>query len=211
MINQGTKNQNKSKGLKTANVVETFKDIGTSTVGSFKKDLVDKMPQDFIDQLFGPQTSGVKSGELFPGTSAEFGIGTKKNQEEKNLNMQISFERKLFLEEKDMIQKRSDELRMQLKVLTNEVVLLAKSTNELSSEIQVAAMNVTSEPGIYHVYFFERIVEFIKSFRAKVDDATLWMGSANKRAEKKNYWAKYKKHGGKFLLSADHYLTRSAG
>ncbi|OGZ27991.1 MAG: hypothetical protein A2427_04875 [Candidatus Nealsonbacteria bacterium RIFOXYC1_FULL_40_7] len=101
---------------------------------------------------------------------------------------------------------------MQLKVLTDEVLLLAKSTQNLSKEISVAAMQISgTEPGVYHVFFFERIVEFIRSFRSKVEDATLWMGTANKRAEKKNYWSKYKKHGGKFLLSADHYLTRSAG
>jgi hypothetical protein len=100
---------------------------------------------------------------------------------------------------------------MQLKVLTDEVVLLAKSTQNLSREVSIAANQITAEPGIYHVFFFERIIEFIRSFRNKIEDTTLWMGSANKRAEKKNYWSKYKKHGGKFLLSADHYLSRSAG
>ena len=212
MYNQGNKNQNKNKVQKTANVVETFKDIGSSTANSFKKDLIDKMPMDFMEQLFGPQPSGNYSGELLPGTSAEFNPASKKrNEEEGKLKVQIAFERKLFQEEKVLIQKRTDELKMQLKVLTDEVVLLAKSTNDLSEEIQVAAMQITSEPGVYHVFFFERIVEFIRSFRGKIEDATLWMGSANKRAEKKNYWSRYKKHGGKFLLSADHYLTRSAG
>lgn len=212
MKNQNNKNQNKSRGQKSPNVVEAFKDLGSSTANSLKQDLLSKMPQDFMDQLFGPQNSVNQSGELFPGSTAEFNPNLKKkNEEENNLKMQISFERKLFQEERVLVQKRTDELRMQLKVLTDEVLLLAKSTQNLSKEVSVATMQVTVEPGIYHVFFFERIVEFIRTFRSKVDDATLWMGAANKRAEKKNYWSKYKKHGGKFLLSADHYLTRSAG
>lgn len=210
MSSQGKKNQN--KGQKVPNVVETFKDLGSSTADSLKEDLFSKMPQDFMDQLFGPQTPGSYSGELTPGAPVEFNDRfRKKTFEENKMRMQFAFERKLLQEEKGLIQKRTNELKMQLKVLTDEVLMLAKSTQTLSREVQIAAMQVSSEPGVYHVFFFERIVEFVRSFRGKVDDATLWMGAANKRAEKKNYWSKYKKHGSKFLLSADHYLTRSAG
>ena len=213
MKNLGNKNQGKSRGQKSNNVVETFKDIGSSAADSLKQDLFAKMPQDFMDQLFGPQSTGGQSGELYPGTTAEFNPQLKKKNEENNkLITQVAFERRLFQEERVLIQQRTNELRMQLKVLTDEVLLLAQSTQNLSKEISVAAMQVSgAEPGVYHVFFFERIVEFIRSFRSKVEDATLWMGTANKRAEKKNYWSKYKKHGSKFLLSADHYLTRSAG
>ncbi len=200
----------KNKGQKASNVIEAFKDLGASTTTSLKQDLLAKMPEDFMEQLFGPQTQK-KSGELIPGSSTELNINPRENSEEYRLKTQISFERRLFQEEKLFVQKRTNELKMQLKVLTDEVILLAKSTQNLSTEVQLASMQATAEPGVYHLFFFERIVEFIRSFRSKIDDATLWMGTANKRAEKKNYWAKYKKHGGKFLLSADHYLTRSAG
>jgi len=210
---QQNKGQNKNHGPKVNNnVVEAFKDLGSSTASSIKQDLISKMPQDFMDQLFGPQVDRNTSGELYPGSSAEFNPNLKRrSDEEKKLRMQIDSERRMFQEEKVLIQRRTNELRMQLKTLTDEVLLLAKSTQSISKEITIASMQVTAEPGIYHVFFFERIIEFIRSFRGKIDDATLWMGAANKRADKKNYWSKYKKHGGKFLLSADHYLTRSAG
>jgi len=54
-------------------------------------------------------------------------------------------------------------------------------------------------------------LEFMKSFRKKIEDAQIWLHASNKRAEKKNFWSTYKKHGSKFLLSPDHYLQRSAG
>ena len=72
-------------------------------------------------------------------------------------------------------------------------------------------MQAPVEPGVYHVIFFEKLLEFVKSFRKKIEDAAVWLHATNSRAEKKNYWSRYKKHGGKFLLAADHYLTSSAG
>jgi hypothetical protein len=208
---QSNKNQNRNGGQRAGNVVEAFKDLGSSTVNSLKQDLVSKMPQDLMEQLFGEQSVN-RSGELYPGTSTELGNTSKPGYEnELILQTQLITERKIFQEEKNLIEKRTNELRMQLKVLTDEVVLLAKSTQNLSQEVTIAANQIAAEPGVYHVFFFERIIEFIRSFRNKIEDTTLWMGSANKRAEKKNYWSKYKKHGGKFLLSADHYLSRSAG
>jgi hypothetical protein len=72
-------------------------------------------------------------------------------------------------------------------------------------------VEVPNNPGIYHVIFFEKILEFLKSFRQKIDQASVWLGSANKRAEKKNYWSMFKKKGSSFLLSPDHYSQRSAG
>ncbi len=211
MANQAQKNSVK-KTQKIPNVIESFKDIGSSAANSIKQDLFSKMPQDFMDQLFGPQSSANYSGELYPGSTAEFNpVLRQKNEDQKKLQQQLGFERKLYQEEKGLILQRTNELKIQLKTLTDEVLLLAKSTQNLSKEVTIAAMQVTAEPGVYHLFFFERIVEFIRSFRSKIDGASLWMSSANKRAEKKNYWARYKKHGSKFLLSADHYLTRSAG
>jgi hypothetical protein len=72
-------------------------------------------------------------------------------------------------------------------------------------------MQAPIEPGVYHLIFFEKLLEFIKSFRKNIGQAKVWLQSSNKRAQKKNYWASYKKHGGKFLLAADHYVSRSAG
>lgn len=207
---QSNKYSGKNRGQKSSNVIEAFKDLGSSATTSLKDDLLARMPGDFMDQLFGPQTNKT-SGELHPGSYTEISPVSKENSMEAKIRTQISFERSLFQEERIFVQKRTNELKMQLKMLTDEVLQLAKSTQNLSGEIQTASMQATIEPGIYHIVFFERIVEFIRSFRGKIDDATLWMGSANKRAEKKNYWSKYKKHGGKFLLSADHYVSRSAG
>jgi hypothetical protein len=205
-------NKKAFKNNKYSNVIESLKDVGSGTVKSIKEDFINKIPDDFVEQLFGSNISKNTSGEIVPGESLEFSeVLTGVREEKEILQKQISFERRLFEEEKVQVQKKTNELRIQLKGVMDEVFVLSKSTQDLGQEIQIAAMQAPIEPGVYHVIFFEKLLEFVKSFRKKIDEASVWLHTTNKRAEKKNYWAKYKKHGAKFLLSADHYLTRSAG
>ena len=209
------KSDNKHKLAKTqkyTNVVESLKDLGTGTAKSVKEDLVSKIPSDVIDQLFGQAFPKNTSGEIVPGESLEFKeVLSGVREEKEKIRNQISIERRLFEEEKIQVQKKTNELRIQLRAITEEVYSLAKTTQELSEEVQVASMQAPIEPGVYHVIFFEKLLEFIKSFRKKIEEGSLWLHTSNKRAQKKNYWTRYKQYGGKFLLSADHYLTRSAG
>jgi hypothetical protein len=204
--------QKSQKRITHKNVLESLKDIGGSTSTSLKEDLIKKAPENIMEQLFGPRPARKYSGEISPGESLEFEeIFSGKLKEAQNLRKQLAFERKLREEEKVRVEKKSNELRVNLQALISEVTVLAETTQNLAEETQIAAMQAPVEPGVYHVIFFEKLIEFIKSFRKKIEEAAVWLHASNKRAEKKNYWARYKKHGGKFLLAADHYLTRSAG
>lgn len=198
--------------VKNTNALEAFKDIGTSAAKSLKEDLVQKVPEDFIEQLFGPKLTRNFSGEINPGEALEISeVLTGQYEEKQKLQKQLELERMLREEESIRIEKRTNELKIHLKVLMEEVIVLAEKTQDLGSEVQIAAMQAPVEPGVYHIIFFEKLIEFIKSFAKKIEEAAVWLHATNKRAEKKNFWATYKKHGGKFLLSGEHYLTRSAG
>lgn len=194
-------------------MLESLKDIGASTGSSLKNDVLKKAPEDFMDQLFGvksPQRNF--SGELFAGESLELQeVFTGEHEEKEKLQKQLVLERRLREEEKVRMDKKTNELKIQLNAIMQEVIVLTQNTQELAQETKIAAMQAPIEPGVYHIIFFEKLLEFIKSFRKKIEEASVWLHAVNKRAQKKNYWAKYKKHGGKFLLSADHYLQRSAG
>jgi hypothetical protein len=204
--NQKNKGQ---KHIKHQNVLENLKDIGGGTVDTIKKDVIN--PQDFMEQILGTPRKNY-SGEITPGESLEFGeVFSGKREESEKYNKQIIHERRLHDEEKLLFEKKSNELRVQLHAVMQEINVLVKTTKNLSDEAEKASMQAPIEPGVYHLIFFEKLLEFLKSFRKKIEDASVWLQATNKRAQKKNYWAKYKKHGGKFLLSADHYLTRSAG
>lgn len=213
MDNNNNNKKNKQGKMKHKNVLEALKDVGSTTAKSVKKDLVSETSKDFVKELLGTQVRRKKaSGEIMPGESLEVKDAlTGKAKEDEKLRKQLAHERKLRNELESREAKKAEELKVQLHALQQEVAQLAESTQELGEETKVAAMKAPAEPGIYHLVFFEKLIEFIKSFRKRIEDASVWLQASNKRAEKKNFWARYKKHGGKFLLAADHYPSRSAG
>jgi len=206
-----TKNKKQKVFFNQANPLESLKEIGGDAVKSLKEDLLVKTPKDFMDQLFGPHQSF--SGEIIAGESLEINeVLTGQHKEKQVLRQRLQLERTLRFEEKESINKKTNELKIQLKAIQEEVLYLSLSTQDLAEETQLAAMQAPVEPGIYHLLFFEKLLEFIKSFRKKIEEAGVWLHATNQRAAKKNSWAaRYKKHGAKYLLSGEHYLTRSAG
>lgn len=211
--NQGKKGK---KPLNQANPLESlkesFKDIGTATAGSLKEDLIEKAPRDFMDQLFGPRPQNY-SGEIIAGETLEIReVLTGEHEKNQKLRQQLTLERSIRQAENSQVDKKTNELRIQLKAIQEEVLVLAEGTQDLAEATQIAAMQVPIEPGVYHLIFFEKLLEFIKSFRKRIEEASVWLHATNRRAVKKNVWgARYKKSGAKYLLSGEHYVSRSAG
>ena len=194
------------------NVIESLKDIGDS-FGDQGKDLLKHTSEDFFKELMGmSRVQPRRSGEMKMGESLQMSeVLSGKDTENKKLRAQISLERNLSSDEKRLSQEKMQELRVQLQAITVEITKLAASTGNLATQTEIAMIEVPNNPGIYHIIFFEKVLEFLRSFRQKIDEASVWLGSTNKRAEKKNYWSMYKKKGASFLLSPDHYSQRSAG
>jgi hypothetical protein len=194
------------------NVLETWKDIGGG-FGNQTGDLLKNTSEDFFKELLGFSKPKVKkSGEIAPGESIEMNeVLSGKEKENKALRAQISLERQLSADEKKVSAENMNELRVELQAIMSEVQKVAASTEKFAEVTQVAMMTAPVEPGIYHIVFFQKILEFLQSFRKQIDSCATWLQSTNKRAEKKNYWSMYKKKGSSFLLSPDHYLQRSAG
>ncbi len=209
-MDKGQKQQ-KAKILRQTNVIEQLKDIGGGATKALKTDLFEKTGEEFLSQLFGAREKKY-SGDITPGETLEFSeVFSGKHEENKKLKGQLALERQLGQEEKSRIEKKSNELKLQLHAIMQEVLALAQTTQNIGQEVEIASIQAPVNPGIYHVIFFEKLLEFIKSFRRKMEDASVWLQASNEKALKKNYWGLYKKHGSKFLLSPDHYLQRSAG
>lgn len=209
MADPKKKNQQK---LSRQNVLESLKDLGSSSV-SQGGDLLKNTSEDFFRELVGFQRPQIKkTGEISQGESVNVGeVISGKEEENRKLRAQLALERNLMSGEKSLSERKIQELRVQLQAVTVEVNKLASSTSELATQTEIAMVEAPANPGVYHIIFFEKVLEFLQSFRKKIDEASTWLASSNKRAEKKNYWATYKKKGSSFLLSPDHYLTRSAG
>lgn len=192
-------------------------EIAKSTTDQMKREATEEFRRSMVEQLFGKKTQR-KSGELIPGASIEMNEVLSKNQsqikESERTTKQARFESWLVKEERAHVERKTNELRMQLDVIQKELIVVAENTQNLAEETKVAAMQAPVDPGIYHIIFFEKLLDFVKSFRKKIEDAAVWLNSLNKRAAKKggNMWGKnYQKHGAKYLLSGEHYVTRSAG
>lgn len=193
------------------NFLESLKDLGSSTIDR-TGDLLQSTSEDFFKELIGISTPVKRSGEIGMGESLSISeVISGKDEEVKKLKAQIGRERQIFQEEKMTSEQKTDKLRLELKTIMTEVEKTAVSTTELAKEIKIATFQAPASPGIYHLVFFENLLEFIRSFREKIEEAATWLASTNKRAQKKNYWNTYKKKGSSFLLSPDHYLQRSAG
>src|SRR5436190_15041310 len=132
------KNQ-KQKGQKQSrktNVVESLKGIGDSVGKSIKNDLLTPTSEEFFNQIFGPKVQKKYSGEINAGESVEMGdVFSGRDEENQKLKAQISLERRLSAEEQNLVQKRSNELKVQLQALTSEVLKLANSTQNVSEEL----------------------------------------------------------------------------
>ena len=194
------------------NVVEALKDLG-GDFGSQGADLLKDTSEDFFKELIGiGKSQPNRSGEIKAGESIEMSaVLSGREEENKKLRKQISFERTLAYEEQMLSERKMHELRIQLKAIAEEINKLAASAGNLATQTEIAMVEAPVNPGVYHVIFFEKILELISSFRKKIDQAAVWLEGANKRGQKKNYWSTYKKKGSSFLLSPDHYLQRSAG
>ncbi len=201
--------QNQKKPF--ANPLELLRDAGQQA----KQDLLEPMPAEIIKQVFGRELRAKKnfSGEIMPGQSVELKrVYSGEASEDDKLKKMYLLERRLRQEDETLVARRTAELRVQIKAIHEEIQKAAKATIALAEEVKIASFQAPASESVYELYFLERIFEFIKSYRKKIEKASVWLASANKRAAKKNMWgANYKKHGAKYLLSGEHYLQRSAG
>ena len=201
---------NKSSKKPIANPLELLRDTGDAV-----KREMQPFSEEIARQIFGrmPMPKRKYSGEIMPGGAVDMKeVYSGKAEENEKLRKVVYLERKMREEDHVLVERRTNELRLQIRAIHEEVEKVARITPQLAEEIKVAAFQAPSSTSIYELYFLERMFEFIKSFRKRIENANVWLSSVNKRARKKNMWgSNYKKSGAKYLLSSEHYLQRSAG
>lgn len=206
--------QQKAKQLRRANVMEAFKDLGGNTAKSIGNDVLKQTSQEFLKQLFGQmkQPARKASGELQPGQKMEPNKALSGEQAiADQAKKQLGFERQIHQEEKVLMEKKSRDLALQIHAITQEMQKIAHSTPKLAQQVEFASIQTPVNPGIYHLVFFEKLLEFMKSFRRKIENANMWLAATNKRANKRNFWNQYKQQKGQALLNPETYSTRNAG
>lgn len=213
MDSKGNQNNNKKakQTPRTDNVLEALRDIGSSGTSAVKNE-ARQISKDFVRGLFGvPELR--TSGDLEPGQSIEIdSLLEEEREENKQLRLQLAHEQRTRQEEEVLVERKTQELKVELHALLEEVKNLAQTTQGVSEEAEIASMQAPVNPGVYHVVFFEKLRNFIASFRKKIENAAIWLHSYNQRAAKKRtFWGQVARSGSKRLLSPEDYLQRSAG
>ena len=207
-----TSKQKALKQIRQTNVLEALKDLGGSTSKTFANDVLKESGAEFMRQLLGLRARTKASGELERGQSFEPAKAlTGEFQKEQKAHKQVRFERRLLEEEKAAIEKKNNQLKLQLHAITQEIQAVVTSTPKLARQVEVASLVSSVDPGIYHLVFLEKILEFLRSFRKKINNASDWLMATNKRTNKRNFWNQYKVQKGQALLNPETYSQRSAG
>jgi len=132
--------------------------------------------------------------------------------------------RRLFAErvqktEQEIYNGRQRELNQQtqalLAELREEIQNLKQSEKSLVREVEKAVEAPPLAPSPHYLSFLEHIKTIVVKLREKVENASSWLAAWNQKQRKRGFfWNTFlarKKGGVQFLLSSEHYLTRSAG
>lgn len=155
-------------------------------------------------------------GELRPGTdlnvSAAFEHEEWKKKEEQIRAQERMMAQQKAEEEKARFKFRQEEVKKQIGQLREAILRIAKSTRNVSLEIEKAAFEAPVAPGIYHLNFFEGLKRALELIKKRLDDSATWMQTCNQRNKRMPfYWAQVKKSGTKYMLSQERSLATSVG
>ena len=114
-------------------------------------------------------------------------------------------EREVYSAKQKAVEAQVAKLMQELAV---EVRKLEQQTAELTSEVRHAVVDVApTKPGIYHLNFFDWVINTLRDLRKKVNDSRLWLNVWSQKKKQKGYWAMYKKHGNKFAMSDERAVS----
>jgi len=141
-------------------------------------------------------------------------VFAEKVEENRQLKARLAEVEQIKEEEQALIVRKSNELKIRIKSIQEELLRTSKRSSVMAEQTNITALLVDVDPTIYNLFFLDKIFELIRNFTKRLQDANVWLLEQNKRAAKKarNKWGQnYKKQGAKYLLSGEHYLSRSAG
>jgi len=213
----GNSNDKKPQGKR--NFAEAIKDGKSSapTTAEAPQDQVKAVTTGVLSeaagQIFGGQAreDTLISPAQQPASFKEYLAKREKNvrfQERRTTEQQRAVERVVY-------SKKEQETKLEIASLQQEIKKLAVATKELSAEVVEAektAFTAVVSPGTYHLNFFDRIRRLISVARKRINESKNWLTLFNSRKKQRGiYWARAKKLGSKYTLSAERYMSMSAG
>jgi len=185
------------------NFLEALRDLSKGVIDEAKIQVKQIVSSD-IPQSFG-FSGTLQPNKSFSMADAEAAEKRGEHKAETRFNHRLQEERMVYL-------RSENESKAQIQAIQQEIQLMAKSVGELAHEVQVAAFQAPANPGVYHKRFFQQLMSYIRSLRAKATESKNWLATQNARAGKRShYWGQVQKSGTKFMLSSERYMVTSTG
>lgn len=182
----------------------------------FRDELINPMPNDAFEQIFGrlnKTPSTPRSGEIQAGEKVGMNeILSGEREEVEKYQKMLTRERAIRQEERMYVDQRTNELRIEIQTLIVEMQSVAENAPKLSKEIELAILNADEDDAsVYNKNFFIALLKDMKDKVKDIKNSFHWLEAFNSRSKRKNVWgSRVEKHGGKYLLSGEHAVSRSA-
>ncbi|MBI3620033.1 hypothetical protein HY214_02725 [Candidatus Roizmanbacteria bacterium] len=195
-------NQPKQKtNLPSKNPLETFKELGSSTIRS-AGDGFKNLGSGIFDQFFGDYDNPPEKYRPWetPAKPPE-----KKKKEFSLFNYQNYYE-------KELIKKEIKELA---EIIKREIALIKKADASLLNSVKdvekLTIDTLPEKPGVYHLRFLEAVLNLLRVLRAKIGESRTWLQAMiSKRKKRGSLFANLsKKKGTQYSLSQELQATRS--
>jgi len=128
----------------------------------------------------------------------------------------VAFNKTSFHESHEK-QQEIRQLQETISDIQREVKQIRAYSSGLSDEVmkieQAALQAIPEKVGIYHVRYYEMILQYLRGLKAKVGEAKTWlMAMQSKKASRGSaFGARAKKKGTQYSLSQEHQVARSVG
>ncbi len=198
----------KKKQQLVDNPLEAVRELAGDLGQSAKSDLISGMADSAFSQIFGSPSH--PTNELKPNEELPIPL---QNEDLLAREEIISFQNQRQYTERNVFSfQESVQLKREIEELLRQIKLLAKSTENLTQEVSLIAMeDMPVNPGRYHVNFLEWLVRLIKSLREQVEDSRTWLSLFHSKKKQKQYWSMFKKHGTSFGLSSERVVATQVG
>jgi hypothetical protein len=205
------KKKRKTRPIRSDSFLEALRDLGSGFVDSATHDLAEGLAESAAGQIIGQPKRNF--GNLAPNEALDLTKIRSQEAPKESVRQPLVQEfADLRRQEKMIFTRKEQEVKLQIKAIQEELRKLAESTEGLAQEVKVATMQVSVEPGVYHLTFLESLRQLIELFRKRVENSKSWLSLANHRAKKRSYyWSQVGQSGTKFMLSQERYMATQAG
>lgn len=191
-------------------------DLGKGVVTGMKQSAVDTLAKGGVNEAWDELLSSEKNqdnnshGDLSEGAELDLNALQEKSVEVTEMGRQYVSE--VIHAGKRASAENSQEIQVKMQEILIEIKKLSESSKELKQQVEVVAMEQTGEdPGVYHVNYLEKMLEYMRDLRLNVEDSLAWFSSLRSKKAAQQYGKMAKKHGTSFTLSNERQAATQSG